>query len=129
MDDCSANRIFSQSVEALLFRPLLRTAYSATPARSRRNLGYALRNRGLELAQQGQLAAATALLEEAVTLIPDDADVHRGLGVARWEQGALAQAQAHLERSRALAPDDRVTAWLLDRLNADPARPPIGDRR
>ncbi len=108
--------------------PLLRTAYSATPARGRRNLGYALRNRGLELAQEGQLAEATAQLEEAAALIPDDADVHRGLGIARWEQGALAQAQAHLERARALAPDDRATAWLLDRLHADPARPPVERR-
>ncbi len=109
--------------------PLLRTAYDATSARSRSNLGHALGNHGLELAQAGRLTEATALLEEAATLIPDDADLHRGLGVARWEQGATGEAHRHLERARALAPDDRVTAWLLDRLSADPARPPIRERR
>ncbi len=109
--------------------PLLRTAYDPRSARSQRNLGFALRNQGLEQAQQGRLAAATPLLEEAATLIPDDADLHRGLGVARWEQGALAEAHTHLERARALAPDDRVTAWLLDRLAADPAHPPVRERR
>jgi protein O-mannosyl-transferase len=109
--------------------PLLRTAYDPASARSRRNLGFALRNQGLEQARRGDLAAATTLLEEATTLIPEDAELHRGLGVARWEQGGLAQAHAHLERARALAPEDRVTAWLLDRLNADPAHPPVPERR
>ena len=109
--------------------PLLRTAYDATSARSRSNLGRALGNHGLGLAQSGRLVEATALLEEAATLIPDDADLQRGLAVVRWEQGATAEARRHLERARGLAPDDRVTAWLLDRLNADPARPPVRERR
>ena len=108
--------------------PLLRTAYHVRPARGRRNLGYALRNHGLDLAKQGQLVPATALLEEAVVLIPEDIDALRGLAVARWEQGQVGQAHAHLERSRALAPDDRVTAWLLERLQTDPSQPPVGNR-
>lgn len=107
--------------------PLLRAAYAANPSKARQSLGYALRNLGMDLLKQGRLTPATVLLEEALALTPDDAEVHRGLGVLRWRQGALGPARAHLERSRALAPDDRATEWLLDRFDTNPSRPPDGD--
>lgn len=109
--------------------PLFRTAYDPASNRSQTNLGYALRNLGLERARVGRLAEATTLLEEAAPLLPTDVGVRRGLAMARWEQGAVDQARIYLEQARTLAPDDRMTNWLLERLQAEPGRPPAGEHR
>src|SRR5262249_56702894 len=62
--------------------PWLRKAAAAQPAFPglRSNLGYALRNHGIELARQGRLDEAVALLTEASQILTEDPDTHRNLG-------------------------------------------------
>lgn len=72
----------------------------------------------------GNAAEATALLQEATGLIPDDADTHRSLGLALWEQGRPDEARFHLERALALRSDDEDVRRPLARLREEPGRPP-----
>lgn len=98
--------------------PLLRVAYSRKPdfPGLRANLGYALRNHGIDLAREGRLSEAIPLLAEAVGLLPHDAAALRAFGQALLAQGRPEEALVPLERAAALEPDHQVTRELLDRL-------------
>ena len=90
----------------------------------RTSLGFTLRDAGITQARAGHLPEAIGLLQEAEKEIPEDADVHRNLGLALWEHGRSAAAVPYLERAVALRPDDETGRRLLARLRADPAHPP-----
>jgi tetratricopeptide (TPR) repeat protein len=61
-------------------------------------------NLGMWLQQRGRSAEAVALLEHALALEPEDAEIHGNLGIALASLGRRADARAHLERAAALAP-------------------------
>jgi Flp pilus assembly protein TadD len=75
------------------------------------------------LARSGRLADAVALFEEAVRVTPEDADLHRNLGLALWQQGRLEAAGPHLERAVALKPGDESFRGLLALFRAQPHPP------
>ena len=75
------------------------------------------------LARSGHLVEAVALFEEAVRVTPDDADLHRNLGLALWQQGRLEAAGPHLDRAVALKPGDESSRGLLALFRAQ-SRPP-----
>jgi hypothetical protein len=60
----------------------------------------------------------------AADLTPDDADVHRTLGLLLWSQGQRDAAGPHLERAVALRPGEESLRGLLTRFRTDPDRPP-----
>lgn len=81
----------------------------------------------------GQPGVALAFEQTAVTLRPDDALAHRGLGLALAQLGRFAEAATELEQAAALAPSDRDVrrqlAAIRARLaratgSAGPAKPP-----
>jgi Flp pilus assembly protein TadD len=90
----------------------------------RTSLGFTLRDAGIAQARAGHLPEAIGLLQEAEKEIPEDADVHRNLGLALWEHGQSAAAVPYLERAVTLRPDDENGRRLLTRLRTDPAHPP-----
>jgi tetratricopeptide (TPR) repeat protein len=68
---------------------------------------------GRQLAQQGISALDTgrwkegeALLRQAVSAVPSDADAHRYLAEALWQQGSTGEAIQHIESAKALSPSD-----------------------
>ena len=107
--------------------PWLRKAAAAQPAFPglRSNLGYALRNHGIELARQGRLDEAVSLLAEASQILTQDPDTHRNLGQALMERGRGAEAVPVLERALALDGGSEATRFLLTqaRLQAGWAAP------
>ncbi|HEX4142116.1 MAG TPA: tetratricopeptide repeat protein [Pirellulales bacterium] len=60
---------------------------------------------GILLAQQGNVDAALAHLEQAVALKPTFAEGHNNLGIVLRSQGKLDQAEVHYRQSLALKPD------------------------
>jgi predicted O-linked N-acetylglucosamine transferase (SPINDLY family) len=61
---------------------------------------------GNALAAQGKLDQAVDCYERALTLDPDNAEVHNNLGLAMAMQGGLDRAVVHFERALALDPDN-----------------------
>lgn len=71
----------------------------------------AIRMLGQVSQQRGQHAKAIAFFRQVLHVWPNDADLHIGLGIARFEQGQEAQAIEHLQRACELAPDSAM-AWF-----------------
>ncbi|MDO8476469.1 MAG: tetratricopeptide repeat protein [Candidatus Rokubacteria bacterium] len=105
--------------------PWLRKAAAAQPAFPglRSNLGYALRNHGIELARQGRLDEAVSLLAEASRILTQDPDTHRNLGQALMERGRGAEAVPVLERALALDGASEATRFLLTQARLQAGRP------
>ena len=59
---------------------------------------------GVAARQEGRFAAAIDLLEEALRLQPDNADIHLQLGYARLAKGDLAAAEESFSRTLEIAP-------------------------
>jgi tetratricopeptide (TPR) repeat protein len=68
----------------------------------------ALRERGLELMQLGQLQAALTSLNEAVRLSPDDSVALNGMGVILLSVNQFPKALACFDRSIVLQPNDPI---------------------
>lgn len=107
--------------------PWLRKAAAAQPAFPglRSNLGYALRNHGIELARQGRLDEAVSLLAEASQILTQDPDTHRNLGQALMERGRGAEAVPVLERALALDGGSEATRFLLIQARLQAGRPTL----
>jgi tetratricopeptide (TPR) repeat protein len=73
----------------------------------------ALVNRGLTLAEQGNLDEAIDCWREAVRVRPDLPAVHNNLGVALTQQGDLDEARKSLEEALRLQPDYAEAAYNL----------------
>ncbi len=62
-------------------------------------------NLGMLLHRTGRLTEATAAFEDALRLVPDDAEVHGDLGMTLAARGMLAESRRHLEEAVRLAPE------------------------
>ncbi len=73
--------------------------------------------------EQHRSAEAIPLLEEALTIRPDDADSLTALGAAAFETGALEQSLGAFQRAAELRPNDAISrlnfAEALDRVGED----------
>lgn len=80
----------------------------------RRNLGVALREAGrVKGEQENNLAGAISLLQEAVTLIPDDFQTYHLLGVAFGQKGDIQQAIQYFQKEIELAPKNATAYYNL----------------
>jgi tetratricopeptide (TPR) repeat protein len=73
----------------------------------------ALVNRGLTLAEQGNLDEAIDCWREALRVRPDLSAVHNNLGVALTQQGDLDEARKSLDEALRLQPDYAEAAYNL----------------
>lgn len=80
----------------------------------RRNLGVVLREQGKVLGEkQNNLVGAIALLEEAVTYLPDDFETYHLLGVAYGQKGETQKAISFFRKEIELAPKNATAYYNL----------------
>ena len=98
-----ADTAVRERLTAVLATLEMRRRLAADPA-------YQAGQKGQAALEQGDLAAAEALLEQSLAQRPDDADVIGALGSLRLRQGRHAQAQAQFDRAAQLD-RERSSKW------------------
>jgi len=87
-----------------------RTLVQANPqdVAAKGKLSAALQQLGTQLASKRRLPEALAMMEEARTITPDDADLLTNIGAALASMGRYQEAEAEFVRALQLAPDHEV---------------------
>ena len=98
------------------------TAQPATDARHQAVIE--LLNTAAEQVEQGRLEAASATLERALRIDPQDGEIWHLLGQVRWQQGEAEQARALAAKSNALSADNARLRERNARLLALATPPP-----
>jgi tetratricopeptide (TPR) repeat protein len=72
-----------------------------------------LYNKGYKLAERHEFMQALSCFEEALTLAPEDPDVHANIGYCQYKLGKADAAITAYQKARTLAPNDAENVYLL----------------